>query len=207
MGMDHYNAMFEDKTTKSWWRQATGEAITGRLKGQQLPEFPAMQTTLSKWVELYPHSLVMQPDPHFQVEYDSMRTYEKGRLTGKLTRRDTASWQNKSWVVGVEVGNASKAYDWNLLQEEQIIYDVIDSTPITIVLSKDSSSFVVLERINQEQLFVLANDTIKSEENAYNFAGISLNKPGNDLKRIDAYQEYWHSWQTFHPLTQKYKKK
>lgn len=207
VGMDRYNAMFEDKTTKSWWRQATGEAITGRLKGQQLPEFPAMQTTLSKWVELYPHSLVMQPDPHFQVEYDSMQTYEKGRLTGRLTRRDTASWQNKSWVVGVEIGNTSKAYDWNLLQKEQIIYDVIDSTPITIVLSKDSSSFVVLKRINQEQLFVLVNDTIKSKENAYNFAGISLNEPGNDLKRIDAYQEYWHSWQTFHPLTQKYEKK
>jgi len=26
VGMDHYNAMFEDATTKSWWRQATGEA-------------------------------------------------------------------------------------------------------------------------------------------------------------------------------------
>ncbi|MCB0569089.1 MAG: DUF3179 domain-containing protein [Phaeodactylibacter sp.] len=206
VGMDHFNAMFEDKTTKSWWRQATGEAITGSLKGQQLPEFPAMQTTLSKWVELYPHSLVMQPDPHFQVEYDSMRTYEKGRLTGKLTRRDTASWQNKSWVVGVEIGNASKAYDWNLLQKEHIIYDVIDSTPIAVVLSKDSSSFVVLERINQEQLFVLANDTLRSRENAYNFAGISLNEPGNDLKRINAYQEYWHSWQTFHPMTQKHKR-
>jgi hypothetical protein len=29
VGMDHFNAMFEDATTKSWWRQATGEAITG----------------------------------------------------------------------------------------------------------------------------------------------------------------------------------
>lgn len=204
VGMDHFNAMFEDKTTKSWWRQATGEAITGRLKGQLLPEFPAMQTTLSKWVELYPHSLVMQPDPHFQVKYDSMSTYEKGRLTGNLTRRDTASWQNKSWVVGVEVGDASVAYDWNLLQKERLIYDVIDNTPIAVILSKDSSSFVVLERTNPEQFFVLTNDTLKSQDNAYTFAGLSLNEPGNDLQRINAYQEYWHSWQTFHPLTGKY---
>lgn len=206
VGMDHFNAMFEDKITKSWWRQATGEAITGSLKGQLLPEFPTMQTTLSKWVELYPHSLVMQPDPYFQVEYDSMRTYETGRLTGKLTRRDTASWQNKSWVVGVDIGNASKAYDWNLLQREHIIYDIIDSIPIAVFASKDNSSFVVLERINQEQFFVMDNDTLKSKENSYNFAGISLNESVNDLKRINAYQEYWHSWQTFHPLTKKYKK-
>ena len=38
VGMDHFNAMFEDATTKSWWRQVNGEAITGKLKGQQLPE-------------------------------------------------------------------------------------------------------------------------------------------------------------------------
>ena len=31
VGMDHYNAMFEDKTTKSWWRQETGEAVAGPL--------------------------------------------------------------------------------------------------------------------------------------------------------------------------------
>ena len=203
VGMDHFNAMFEDKTTKSWWQQATGEAITGTLKGYQLPEFPSMQTTLSKWVELYPNTLVMQPDKNFQVQYDSMRTYEKGKLTGKLTRRDTNSWQNKSWIVGVEIGQSSKAYDWNRLQKERIIYDELDNQPIAVILSKDSSSFVVLERLNKEQTFSLANDTLKSATHNYNFMGQSLNPTVSDLKRINAYQEYWHSWQHFHPLTKK----
>src|SRR3569833_2122490 len=43
VGMDHFNAMFEDATTKSWWQQATGTAITGKLKGTQLPEIPSRQ--------------------------------------------------------------------------------------------------------------------------------------------------------------------
>jgi hypothetical protein len=38
VGMDHFNAMFEDATTKSWWRQVNGEAVTGPLKGETLPE-------------------------------------------------------------------------------------------------------------------------------------------------------------------------
>lgn len=46
VGMDHFNAMFEDTTTKSWWRQVNGEAITGKLKGQQLPEVLSTQTSL-----------------------------------------------------------------------------------------------------------------------------------------------------------------
>ena len=203
VGMDHFNAMFEDKTTKSWWQQATGKAVTGTLKGYQLPEFPSMQTTLSKWTELYPNTLVMQPDKNFQVQYDSMRTYEKGRLTGQLTRRDTASWQNKSWVVGVEIGKVSKAYDWNLLQKERIIHDELDNQPIAIVLSKDSSSFIVLERLNKEQKFLLSNDTLKGEMNSYNFMGQSLNPMIPNLIRVNAYQEYWHSWQHFHPTTKK----
>ncbi len=33
VGMDSFNAMFEDETTGSWWRQATGAAVTGPRKG------------------------------------------------------------------------------------------------------------------------------------------------------------------------------
>ena len=40
VGMDHYNAMFEDETTGSWWRQATGEAVTGKNRGNHCRNFP-----------------------------------------------------------------------------------------------------------------------------------------------------------------------
>ncbi|NUO00617.1 MAG: DUF3179 domain-containing protein, partial [Saprospiraceae bacterium] len=203
VGMDHFNAMFEDETTRSWWRQATGEAVAGKQKGAMLPEFPSLQTTLGKWTELYPNTLVMQPDPEFRVAYDSMSTYEKGRLTGKLTRRDTASWQPKSWVVGLTLGQNSKAYDWNRLQQERLIYDEVNNQPIVVVLSKDSSSFVVLERSSKVQKFTLQQDTLISADNRYSFLGVSQNKGQPDLKKLPAYQEYWHSWKTFHPQTEK----
>jgi hypothetical protein len=200
-GMDHYNAMFEDKTTRSWWRQVTGEAVAGKLKGQFLPEFPYTQTTLSKWIDLFPNTLIMQPDKKFQVEYDSMSTYEKGRLTGRLTRRDTGSWQPKSWVIGVTNGQESMAYDWNRLQKERIIHDFVGSQPIVVVLSKDSSSFFVLERLDKAQTFTLNNDTLISQNNHYNLLGVSQNATSPNLRKLNAYQEYWHSWQTFHPMT------
>ncbi|MEP6494580.1 MAG: DUF3179 domain-containing (seleno)protein, partial [bacterium] len=41
VGMDHFNAMFEDKTTGSWWRQATGQAVAGPMKGKALVELPS----------------------------------------------------------------------------------------------------------------------------------------------------------------------
>ncbi len=203
VGMDYFNALFEDKTTRSWWRQATGEAVAGPLKGQLLPIFPSAQMTLQKWTEQHPNTLIMQPDKKFQVEYDSMRTYEKGRLVGNLTRRDTASWQPKSWVVGVTVGDKSRAYDWNRLQKERIIHDNIGAQSIVVVLSKDSSSFFVLERTNNAQIFSLLDDTLIHQNNRYTLFGESQNRKISNLKPVNAVQEYWHSWQKFHKKVEK----
>ena len=84
VGMDHFNAMFEDETTKSWWRQANGEAITGELKGTHLPELEAQQTSLATWLKLYPNSKIMQPDSKFKENYDSTAKYESGKIEKRI---------------------------------------------------------------------------------------------------------------------------
>jgi hypothetical protein len=205
VGMDNFNAMFEDKKTKSWWRQVNGEAIAGSLKGKFLPEFPFMQTTLEKWSKLYPKTMIMQPDEHFLKEYDQLKNYEQGKSKGNLTRRDRESWKAKSWIIGVLSENSAKAYDWNLLQEKEIIYDSFDKKPIVLILSNDKNSFVVLERNDYQKNFSLQSDSIKSGLHAYSFNGKSLLPGEKDLKMIKAYQEYWQSWKTFHPNTIIYK--
>lgn len=203
VGMDHFNAMFEDKGTGSWWRQVSGTAVAGPLKGKTLPEIPSIQTTLEKWFELYPNTTVMQADKGFQEEYEEMSNYESGDSKSKLTLRDQASWRDKSWVIGIESGSESKAYDWNRLQSDRIIHDELGGRPIAIILSEDKQSFAAFERLNNEQIFSLRNDTLISAVNRYNFVGKSLDSSKSNLTRLNAYQEYWHSWQMFHPLTKK----
>jgi Protein of unknown function (DUF3179) len=206
VGMDHFNAMFEDKTTGSWWRQANGEAIAGKLKGQTLPELDITQISLVKWLALHPNSLVMQPDTKFQEEYDSLSNYESGKRKGKLTKRDSASWQDKSWVVGVEVSGGVKAYDWNQLQKKRIINDVIGYLPVTVVLASDNKSFAALRRATPGQRLSIRNDSIYDEGGCiYNLLGKSHKSGVPDLVKVTAYQEYWHSWKTFHPDTEQFK--
>ncbi|HEY5969218.1 MAG TPA: DUF3179 domain-containing (seleno)protein, partial [Chitinophagaceae bacterium] len=125
VGMDHFNAMLEDATTKSWWRQVTGEAITGVLKGQQLPEIYSTQTSLADWLKLNPTSLIMQADENFIGSYDSTFKFESGASKSHLTGTDSLSWKDKSWVIGVKAGKESKAYDWNQLKKEKLIHDKI----------------------------------------------------------------------------------
>jgi hypothetical protein len=78
VGMDHFNAMFEDETTKSWWQQATGKAIIGPMKGYQLKEIHSEQMRLADWLFLHPNSEVLQPDSNFREKYDSPKGYDAG---------------------------------------------------------------------------------------------------------------------------------
>jgi len=66
VGMDHFNAMFEDATTKSWWRQSTGECIAGPLKGYKLQEIESDQLILSSWARIHPNTKILQPDVLFK---------------------------------------------------------------------------------------------------------------------------------------------
>jgi hypothetical protein len=204
VGMDHFNAMFEDATTKSWWRQSTGEAVSGPLKGEVLVETESMQFTVAKLFDLFPSALVMQQDEASIMKYDSLRKFERGLSSSSLTFTDTLSWGKKSWVIGIQTGSLSKAYDWNQLKEKQIINDKIGEIPIVLALSSDSQSFAAFERTIDSDSFTIRNDSLFVNETAYDFAGNCLTSSSGGLKRVKAYQEFWHSWQIFHPDTERY---
>jgi len=200
VGMDHFNAMFEDVTTKSWWRQVSGEAITGKLKGQQLPEIFSTQTSLAQWLALNPGSLILQADQSSLKSYDSTLKFEDGTDRSKLTGTDSLSWKDKSWVIGVKSGKESKAWDWNQLKKERLIQDKIGMTPVLIVISKDEKSFFAFESPGDNSAFVLNNDTLTFANHKYRIDGKGIDTIFS-LKPLPASQEFWHSWRTFNPGT------
>jgi hypothetical protein len=211
VGMDHFNAMFEDKTTGSWWRQVNGEAIAGPLKGQYLPGFQAEQMTLQAWTELHPETLVLQPDSTFKEQYASMEPYEKGKVKRKLTGRDSLSWKPKSWVVGVERNKTARAYDWNQLVKQKVTNDSLAGTPLLLMVASDSATFHVWNRkVNGQTLHFTADstDSFRDQEtgSVWNRHGICTEGllKGKKMARIPASQEYLHSWETFHPATTRF---
>jgi len=198
VGMDHFNAMFEDAATQSWWRQATGEAVAGPLKGEALNEVFCVQLTLRKWFELHPDALVMQPDAAAKANYGDGK-FERGESKSDLSGTDPDSWKEKSWVVGVHVGGVAKAYDWNRLKEQRIINDQVAGIPIVLALSSDQQSFAAFERPTAREIFAIQEDLLFSAGKSYDFSGHELTAPAQHLRKLPAYQEFWHSWRTFHP--------
>ena len=209
VGMDHFNAMFEDATTRSWWRQVSGEAITGPLKGKQLEEIPSRQMSLSSWLRLYPSSQILQPDSLFISEYNDLDKYDDGSVKSSLEKRDSLSWKPKSWVVGVVKGKQAKAYDWNQLVSSKLIQDSLAGLPLMIVLESDSVSFHAWNRrLNGTVLNFKRNvsgDFLQDQNSGsvWNMNGLCTEGPlkGQQLQPVRAYQEFWHSWKQFHPHT------
>ena len=210
VGMDHFNAMFEDASTKSWWRQANGECIAGPLKGYKLKEIKSEQLSLQAWFRKHPNAEVLQPDEKFAATFEKMDSYDKGKSKSNLTKRDTASWQFKSWVLGINMGEMAKTYDWNYLEKNKIIQDSLPSLPLLILLENDSASFHAYNRTvnNMSLQFQKMNDSIVDTytQSLWNMDGICIDGKlkGLSLTPIASYQEYLHSWEYFHPKSIRY---
>ena len=212
VGMDHFNAMFEDATTKSWWQQATGASVAGPQKGRRLAELPSQQLTLAEWLQLHPNSTILQPDTIFKKQYDALALYDNGAIKGGLEHRDSASWKPKSWVVGLRTGEFTKAYDWNDLVNQHLIQDTIGHSPILLLLDTDSTSFHAwCRKVQNETLtFTRLPDQPLLVDNTgahWDLQGHCLDGRFKDqqLASVQSYQEFWHSWSHFHPWTTQYK--
>jgi hypothetical protein len=212
VGMDHFNAMFEDGTTKSWWRQVSGEAVVGPLKGTRLEEIPSEQMSLAAWMRLHPDSKVLQPDTAFEKNYAKLEGFDKGKAKDGLERRDTAAWNEKSWVVGITHGFHAKAYDWNAVLKSGFIQDSLPGLPVVLAIEPDSVSFHAWNRTVDGQVLSFRptgsrNMIVDGQTGSmWDMDGLCTEgvMKGKRLQTVQAYQEFWHSWRTFHPNTSRY---
>lgn len=203
VGMDHFNAMFEDSRTQSWWRQVNGEAIAGDLRGKRLDEIPSEQMSLSAWIAAHPGTKILQPDTSFRRQYDSLALYDEGKVTGRLEKTDTVPWSGKSWVIGVQTGTHARAYDWIETLQTHVVNDKVGDTPIVVAIESDNASFHVWKR---PDTLTFTYDPAGLKDNTgstWNWQGkcVDGKLAGSTLEFQQAYQEYWHSWKTFRPNT------
>lgn len=209
VGARHYNAIVEDEGTGTWWYQATGEAAAGPMAGSHLNELPYEQSTLSAWLDKHPGSLILQPDNHFKADYADLKNYDRVQAVDRdSTLKNKDSIQRRSWYVGVIVDKQPKAYNWRTLQKLCFVNDHVGTTPLLVALEDDSLTFHAWNRRVDGKDFNFVIDTTgnlvdNETSSVWNWDGVCTSGPekGKKLAKIQAYQEYRHSWMHFHPGT------
>lgn len=209
VGARHYNAIIEDESTKTWWYQATGNAAVGELKGKQLTELPYEQLTLAAWLQKHPETLILQPDRLYTADYADLKNYDRVQAVDRDSSiKNKDSLMRKSWVIGVIINGKAKAYDWRHMYAKHLLNDELDKSSLLIGIEKDSLSYHAWNTsVNGKILHFKLDDKgmLTDEETAsvWDWDGLCLtgSQKGQRLVKIQAYQEYWHSWKHFHPGT------
>jgi hypothetical protein len=194
VGARRYNAILEDRETRSWWYQATGVAAAGKRAGMTLSEVPCEQVTLRAWIARYPQTLILQSEPAFQAAYQELETYDRQPKV-----RDGARWKSKSWVVGADLDGQSKAYAWEDLRGARVINDRLGESDVLLALEPDGFSF-------EPESAQLRDVETRSH---WNFAGACVEGTlrGAEMRPLPAHQDYWRAWRTFHPRTERWEGK
>lgn len=211
VGMQHNNGVLRDQESGTWWYQATGRAAYGTREGQRLTEIPCRQMTLGAWLALHPASLVLQPDAMFADIYKQLESFDHARMIETDANGQAIPWQEFGWVVGLEAGGVERVYDWNNLVNRRVLNDTLGVTPVVIAVAQDTTNFGAWRRTLDGATLTFAIDSaghgMRDAESGslwdWNGACTAGTYTGRRLEPLEAHQEYWHTWQTFHPAAQR----
>jgi hypothetical protein len=169
-----YNSdvLLYDYATGSLWSQLLSKAISGPLKGAEIPAIPAAHTTWRDWKKRHPDTLVLSTDTGFRMNYRNTPYGEyqsKGRLMFPVGNRNSA-YRNKELVLGITIDGIEKAYPFKELRKHGVetFSDSIGDTELTIEWQ---------------------------EKEKYARA---LDSNGEEIPTVIV---YWFAWYAFHPGT------
>ncbi len=219
-----------DRQSDSWWQQLTGEGLAGHYAGTLLDIVPSQVISFGVFAERYPDGLVMSRDTghHRQYGMNPYRDYDSrsGRpflFSGAIDPRLPSPVDH---VLAAIVGDTAIAYPFAILQEEDVINDVIEETPVVLFYQSgvatalgDSvidnardigTAGMYLATLNGEALEFAVNEAggftdaqTGSSWNAFGEA-ISGELAGQQLEWVHAFPHFWFAWAAFYPETEVY---
>lgn len=202
-----------DRETTSYWSQILGEAVSGEMQGAKLEFLPSWMMTWAEWQRLHPETLALDKGGR-RGSRDTYDGYYQSGETGVIpeTNPDGRLYA-KEFVVGVEVAGEAVAYPFSVLNEEPVINDALNDTPLLVVFDGDSAASAVYDRrVGERTLTFAATDTpgvLADAETGSEWdglAGTATSGPlaGTELTRIKSTAVFWFGWTDFFPETALY---
>ena len=217
-----------DRQTHSLWAQMEGRAIVGKLAGTRLPLLPANTIAYADFKATYPGGKVLSLETGHQRQYglNPYRSYDQPDqdpflLRGSPDRRRPP----KERVVGVMVGEVSRAYPWPLLAKQRVLHDTLGKERLVVFYQPGALSALDESRITDSRAigatavfsptvdgktltFEPAAEGFRDRETGslWNLLGHAVKGPlaGKRLQAIPHVDAFWFAWAAFNPSTSIY---
>ena len=211
-GINNQNFLMQDEETGTWWQQVSGEAVAGPLRGQHLEPVFHDEISFAVWKQEQPGGSVLRPEDgapwrKFSEDWEA-KTAKAPVVTPRLPGEPLPA---REIVVGVRVGDETKAYPLAALQKQSPVIDTVGGAPIVLVVGDDGRSVRGFRRVvdgRELHLFAkpgakplrLVDDATASE---WSFAGEAVSGPlaGKRLEKVFVLLDYWFDWRTYNPKT------
>jgi hypothetical protein len=194
----------------------SGQALHGTFKGRQLTNVFTDEVTFAVWKREHPNGRVLRPDERVSQNYEAANweeEYEKLRGVVPLDTNDKL--KPRALIAGIVVNNKAIAYPIDVLQQQRLVINTIDETPIFIVLGEDNKSVRAFERkVDGHAFEFFVKALLRTEAtplqlvdaetgSTWDFRGKAISGPlaGKQLKKIPVLKDYWFDWKIYHPAT------
>jgi len=189
------NAMtWWDHQTGSVWSQVWGQAIEGPLKGTTLELIPAAIVPWSAWKAGHPDTLAML-----------------GGKEGLFNRQERP---RDGWVIGITLGEYSKAYDYSALTRDGVVNDFVGPYPVALYADAQTRRVqTYLRQVGDRIVTLTLDDTGEYLVDADTGAawditrGLGRTNPNQDqpLLLVPYISSFDWAWLDFHPNSEFYR--
>ncbi|MBA3761458.1 MAG: DUF3179 domain-containing protein [Gemmatimonadales bacterium] len=224
----HSDLVMYDRQTESWWQQASGEAIVGKLAGRKLELVSAPLVSWKTFKAAHPNGLVLSRKTGFDRPYgeNPYARYDdpKGSPISRFFRgRPDPRLPAMERVVAVSLGGDDVAYAFRALRNRPALNDVVGRVPVAIFWVPGTSSALDESRISQGRdvgstgVFDrrLGDRVLEFEPSGegrfrdrvtgseFDLLGHATSGPlkGKTLKAVPHGNHFWFAWGVFKPKT------
>lgn len=186
-----------DEETKSLWSHLLGKCMEGELQGTELKTIPSVIADWGSWKKQYP-------------ETDAMIWPQR---SGRSFDYDVTFYDRdpEKFVIGYVSGGTAKSYAFPDLRKQPLVNDVVARQPIVIWFSENSGAAWCFDRKLDDQVLEFRRQdgtTIDEQTGSHwdlrNGVATAGKLAGKKLTPRVVIPSFAHSWNVFHPKTEKW---
>lgn len=193
------------------WSALSGRALHGPRSGQRLERVPSALTEWAYWLMLHPESTaydLFDGKKYRVVKLPTAMSAEARKTMGKVDSR----LPPLANVIGVEVGDQTKAFPVDDLGERACFLDEVGGESVAVFWYGTTRSGTAFSRKLGERTLTLYADSISPETapfkdketgTRWTLAGRGVDGPlrGQELRWVNSLQCRWYAWAAEYPNT------
>lgn len=219
-GINNQNFLMRDDQTGTYWQQISGKAVSGPLRGSQLPFVHSDELNYGTWVSEEPQGTVLRDNAPYRDEYSPKNWDVRMQRTPTVIDFHEHGLKARDLMLGIQAFGASRAFLYDQVIREKLVQDHVGGEPVLLVVGADGQSVRAFRgRIpgasgapdfyRQSDALtggIMMDATTGSE---WNFQGcaVSGKAKGACLEPVEVLKDYWFDWRNYNPSTTIYGRK